>query len=125
MQEKSTSSRSWVTCTKHKVEFRLGELRKPVSGPYNGHSYIHHVSVVKPKNKPIIWAVGWSGSNSYNFILNDDKPYAIHVKYVNFMHIVENHLVFEDAYEIVSRKAISPKLQNLVDNIKECLEHSL
>ena len=125
MQEKSTNSRSWVTCIKHKVEFRLGELKKPVTGPYSGHYYIHHVSVVKPKNKPVIWAVAWSGENSYNFILNDGEPYICYPRFTNFMRIIENHLVFEDAYEIVDRKAVTPKLQKLVDNIKVCLEHSL
>ena len=125
MQEKSTNSRSWVTCTKHKVEFRLGELRQPPVGVYRGHSYIHHVSLVKPANKPIVWAVAWSGTNAYNFLLNDGKPCVIDPRYVNFMHIVDNHLVFEDAYEIASRKAVNAKQQKLVNAITKCLEHSL
>lgn len=127
MQEKLTNSRSWVTCTKHNVEHRLGELRKPTEGIYKGHAYIHYVGLIKPVHKPIIWAVAWHGENSYNFILNDDdKPYVVNLRYVNFMHIVESHLVFEDSYEVIHRRPITGKLlTKLISNINTCLEHAL
>lgn len=124
MQEKSTSSRSWVTCTKHNIEFRFCQLKEP-EGLYKGHAYLHSVGLTKPENKPVIWAVAGIKENLYNIILNEGEATVFEARYTNYMRIVDHHLVFEDAYEVINRRALHWKQKGILESVKNCLEHSL
>jgi len=124
MQEKSTSSPSWVTCTKHNIQFKLCQLREP-EGVYKGHCYLHGVGLTKPVNKPVIWVVAGVNGNLYNIVLKDDDSFMFEARYVNFTHVVDHHLVFEDAYEVKNRRPLHWKQKGLLKTINKCLEHSL